>query len=371
MANQNVAVLDFGSSKLTVLVGSKGVARSATVKAKGVSDYAGFMDGEFLDVARLTDSIKGAILEAESMGHVRIKQLYVGVPAEFSYNICKPLDLFFNKSTKIRPVHLKRLFQSQNGLAKPDTHTIINQTPIYFKLDSGEKVTHPEGYRTMSLHALASFVYVDNYFIETVMESVSSLGIKHVKFISNALSESLYLISPTERAKGSILIDCGYITTSIAHVMGEGVLDLKSFSLGGGHVSRDLGELLDIPFEVAEDLKRKLVISLDAKPQDYYETVVEGESSKFSAKMVNNIALARIDMIGQAIEKCFAEFSFAPENDEVVYVTGGGLAYIKGMKDYLSKLLKKNVVLINPAPLQFDKPDLSSELALLEIAVEL
>ncbi len=369
MSGSNVAVLDFGSSKLTVLVGEKGFGSSFRLKAKGSSDYAGFMDGEFLDANGLKNSIFAAIDQAEKMLKKKIKTIYVGVPAEFCYNQCVALDLFFTSKTKLKKWHTNRLFSMHKDKEFSTTHTIIDRTALYYKLDDGTKVLNPVGKLSNDLHALVSYVFADNRFVKTVEQALGEIGLHNYEFISSSLAESIYLLDEQTRTDGVVLIDCGYITTGIAHCLGDGVLDLKSFSLGGGHITSDISELLKIPFESAEELKRKMVVSLDAKPQDYYEAMVNGKPTKFSAKTVNDIALARVDMILEAILKSFADFSHLMNGETKVFLTGGGLAYTKGMRDYISNYFKREVTIIAPSPLQFNKPDLSSEISLLQVAI--
>lgn len=369
MSRSQVAVLDFGSSKITVLVGDKSAANLLRVKAKGMSDYAGFMDGEFLEPNALRNNIYMAVSNAEKVLNKKIKRIYIGVPAEFSYNQCLPLELVFTAKTKIKQRHLNKLFAIHKDKVSSQTSKVINKVPVYYTLDDGNKIIDPVMCVSSSVKAYTSFILADNNFINLVSKALFDIGIHNFEFVSSNLVESLYLTEPEIRERSAILIDCGFITTSVTHVLSEGIIDLKSFSLGGGHITSDLSELLNVPFYSAEQLKRKLVVSLDAKPQDYYEAVVNNKITKFSAKTVNDISLARIDMIGEAILKSFEDFTHPIMPSVSVYLTGGGLSYIKGIKDYLSKYINYDINILAPAPLQLNKPELSSEVSLLDIAI--
>lgn len=369
MSRLQVAVLDFGSSKITVLVGDKGAGNLLRVKAKGMSDYAGFMDGEFLEPNALRNNIYKAISEAEKSLKKKIKRIYVGVPAEFSYNQCLPLELAFTSKTKIKQRHLNKLFAINKDKVSSQTSKVINKVPVYYTLDDGNKIVDPVACVSSSIKSYTSFILANNNFINLVSKALFDIGVNNFEFVSSNLVESLYLIEPETREKSAILIDCGFITTSVTHILSEGIIDLKSFSLGGGHITSDLSEVLSIPFYSAEQLKRKLVISLDAKPQDYYEAIVNNKITKFSAKTANDISLARIDMICEAILKSFEDFIHPIMPSVSVYLTGGGLSYIKGVKDYLSKYLNYDINILSPQPLQLSKPELSSEVSLLDIAI--
>ena len=369
MFRSQVAVLDFGSSKITVLVGERGVGNTLRVKAKGMSDYDGFMDGSFLNIEALKNNIFTAVYDAEKMLNKKIKKIYIGTPAEFCFNKCTFLELTFNNKTKIKQRHINKLFALNKDKIVSDVNTVINKVPIYYILDDGNKISDPINCVTSSIKVFTSFILVDNDFIKQVSTALFNIGISNFEFVSSNLVEALYLIEPEHREKGAILIDCGFITTSVANILGDGIVDLKSFSLGGGHIASDLSELLKIPFYSAEQLKRKLVLSLDVTPQDYYEALVNNKITKFSSKIVNDITLARIDMICEAVLKCLEDFSNSILPSTTVYLTGGGLSYIKGIKDYLSNYLKYEINIVMPHPLQLQKPELSGEVALLDVSL--
>jgi len=53
MAKNTVSVLDFGSSKLTLLVGNRTVNNNFNIISSSDIEYAGFMNGEFLEEENL------------------------------------------------------------------------------------------------------------------------------------------------------------------------------------------------------------------------------------------------------------------------------------------------------------------------------
>lgn len=53
-----------------------------------------------------------------------------------------------------------------------------------------------------------------------------------------------------------------------------------------------------------------------------------------------------------------------------IYLTGGGLNYLRGIRDYLSRKLGRRIELINPTLPQISKPDFSSEIGLLDMALQ-
>ena len=66
MSKNYVSVLDIGSSKLTVMIGEKGVNNTFNVRGAGEVNYAGFYEGVFLEPENLQSAIKEAISKAET-----------------------------------------------------------------------------------------------------------------------------------------------------------------------------------------------------------------------------------------------------------------------------------------------------------------
>ena len=369
MAKTEVAVLDFGSSKRTILVGQASVNGIIKIVASGVSDYAGFINGKFIEPDKLSSAIIYAKNQAEHTLGRKIKRLYVGVPTEFCVNRIEKISMNLNSRTKIKQKNLDKLFL--NAPISYENFRIINKTPIYYLLDDNNKVFNPIGCYSSIISVLASFVLIDEQFYNYLDKVMCGVGVYTYELISAALCESLYLIEPENRQNGAIFIDCGFITTSVNAIYGEGVTDLKSFSIGGGHITGDLMEVLEIPFESAEQLKRKAILTLAATDEDYYETLIENSIVKFKARLVNEIILARIDEIVLAIEKCLDMFDNKLSDDIVIYLSGGGLNYFKGVAQYLENNLNRVVKLVAPQPLQYNKPTLSSVLGIMHTAISM
>ncbi len=145
---------------------------------------------------------------------------------------------------------------------------------------------------------------------------------------------------------------------------------LNSFSLGGGHICGDLAQCLQIPFASAEQLKSKIVLSVSPNQNDVYEVMVQNKVTPISMNFTNSVVCDRIDMIASAINKCLLLCKQEYPEYIDVYLTGGGISYIKGAKDKLSKRIRKNVKLIATNDAQLNKPHLSSSVGLLDMALK-
>ena len=197
---------------------------------------------------------------------------------------------------------------------------------------------------------------------------LKNIGITTVEYLSSPLCEALYLLPQERREETAVLIDCGYIATSVAVVKGQGLISLKSFAVGGGHISADLMECLHISFDEAEQLRKQLVLSVVPSSNDDYELMRNSGIFPVSMKQANEITNDRIEMIATLIKKCLQkDFETIPSMP--FYLTGGGISYIKGGKDVLSKYMGVNVSVLCPNDVHFAKPHYSSLLGILSKAI--
>lgn len=371
MVKKEVAILDFGSSKVTVLIAERGVNGTFNIKGTGEIEYAGYYEGKFLEPEKVKLAVGLAINNAETTARARITKLYIGVPSEFTTVICRESSLTFPKRKKITESDINQLFFEGNIYRKNPTHTVINNSPIYFTLDDNRRIIEPRGYMSSKLSGYVSYCLAENNFLDFVEELVNDLGIRSTQYISSALAESLFLFDPDVRDRYAILVDCGHISTSVMLSRGDGLLFLNSFSMGGGHITGDLSQCLKITFYQAEGLKRKVVLSLLADESDFYEVAGKDYMIPFSAKTTNEIVTERIDLIASFILKCFSRCEYDFPEYIPVYLTGGGLSYIKGARDYLSKRLGRKVEIIAPPMPQLNRPHFSTALGVLDIALDL
>lgn len=366
---KETAVLDIGSSKISVMIGERGINNTFNIKSGAEENYDGFLDGEFLSEDSLREAIVSAVSKAESNLRYKIKKLYISVPSEFSFCSVKEVNVTFPKRKRIKDNDVFEIFDSCQNF--PEDNFVINRSPIYFILDDNRKVLNPVGCVTNKLNVLISFIVTEKRFIDLISSILSSINIDMVDFVSSALSEALYLTEPEMRDNGLVLIDVGYITTSVSLVKGDGLLNLKAFSMGGGHITGDLCQCLKLSFNEAENLKRKVVLSLDATDNDFYEINVDGSLQPVSAKLVNEIILARLETFASIFNRILnaPEFSGYNLNYLPVYMTGGGINYLKGAKDFLSKNIGKNIEYVSPNVPQMNRPHYSGILSLLNVAL--
>ena len=365
---ESVAIMDIGSSSIVTLVGENGVNNTFNILGRGEVSYAGFQNAEFLEPENLKFAIASSISYAELQAESKITEIYLGVPGEFCSCVTKTINLTFPKHKKISRFDVENIYKIGRNFEETDI-SVINNSVVYFELDESKRVIDPIGLKAKKIAGNISYILAMNSYLKMMKQIFSELKITILGFISSVLAECLYLFEPSVRDKYVLLVDSGYITTNVALARGNALLSLNSFSMGGGYITSDLSQCLKITFNEAERLKHKVVLAWDAKPTDTYE--IEGDEYllTYSAKATNEIVTDRVEMICEYIQKCLDLCVYDLPDFLPLYITGGGLSFIKGVSHIISKKLKRQVKIVTPQSLNQLKPYDSSEEGLLNLAL--
>lgn len=366
---QDVAILDFGSSKITVLIGERGVNNTITVNGIGECEYAGFSDGEWFEPEQLTYVIGHAMSNAETNSRTKIRHLYIGVPGDFTTTVCRDVSVSFPRKKRITDQDVDALHTQHEEFSSLPDYTLINVQPVYYTLDDERRLIQPAGLNSTRLGGHISYIFAENRFISFIDRIMDELGMESVEYVSALLAETLFLFDEIKRDRYVLLLDVGYITSSIVLARGDGILFQRTFALGGGHVTGDLATVLEISFTKAESLKRKVVLSLNVGEKDVYEVVSRDGTETYPAQLVNEIVNETVARLARTVNKCLAQCEYDYPDYIPLSLTGGGLSYIKGARDALSKQLGKPVEIVGPPLPQFSRPHLSSSLGLMNLVL--
>ena len=351
-------VLDVGSSKLTALCGSN-VMGKLVISAQCSCPYAGFLDGEFLDFDDLAQGLE-KVLSSLQLGLAEpIKKITVGVPAEFCYSVTKKVNVTFAVRTKITDEIMQEVFEK--AVENLDGYFAINAETVFAVIDDGQKVISPLGAKAIKLSVLVNTIYAKKSFVATFNELLLSQGVWSVNYISTPLAIVQTFFG--DLAQSVCIVDIGYLSSSVCIAKGRGIEKMFSFSKGGAHVEVALMDAFALTLKEAMALKKNLVLSLDENTLEFYEATNLGKTRKILAKSANAVAEEALSELAYIISECIKK-SNAPDFGSI-YLTGGGITQISGIKAYLADQLGLEVNFLSYTNFGISNPYHSSSIALL------
>ena len=303
--------------------------------------YDGFMDGEFLSEDELEQDFNTLIEGMTQKIKKPISSIVVGVPSEFCICVCKRISRKYVGLHKITDNDLVSLYQSNANFGDSEDYSLISFSPMQCVLDDEYKTLSPVGKKSSSLVLDASYILAKNSFINLIKEKFKKLGVENVEFVSAALGQAMNCEPVKDDKKPIAVVDVGHITTSVCVYKGEGLALLTSFSMGGGHISSDLMQVIGLNFKSAELIKRKVILTIESRKNEHYEVCYKGNLIKAPINMTNQVVKSRIEIIAKIIKDILSIDEVFSGID--IYLTGDGIANFKGVKNIIKDVTGLNV----------------------------
>ncbi len=368
MQKKQVAIIDIGSSKIRTVIGERGINDTFVIKYNADYEYDGFSNGEFFDKEAYIDLIKKIGVELKNMYHGILTTVYVGVPGDFTEVFVRDTQVSFSKKKKITEQDLDDLFDNAFSSELVDI-TLINRSAILYELDDFRRVANPVGESSEILKAKLSFIICKDYFVKDTEKTLQSCGIHNVEFVSSPLAEALFLVDADVRDRLAVLVDVGYITTTLSIIQGDGLIYMKSFDFGGGYITAELVNNFELSFEEAERVKRK--INLLSKSASVEMDLFECDNGKYlKTNEVSKTILSSLDDLCEKISTSLFEYNFSLPEYVSLMITGGGISFLRGAKEHIADRLNMISQIVAPNVPLMEKPTMSSILSLLNLALE-
>jgi len=368
MKNKYVAVLDFGSSKITCMAASK-VADSGEflIRAIGQSVYNGFDDNNWYEPDTIRGAIRDAITQVENKLNTAIKEIYVGVPGVFCAVATGEASLTFHSKKKIDKDDVAEIIKKADIFENVAELIPLGGKPVYYVLDGAIKTYDPVGNIASKLTGLVSFSFMKSTFRNSIAPILMEKGVTKIVYVNGCEAQASFVTQSMFGTAGhAIILDIGHITTNVTLCGGNGVLFGKTFALGSGYLASDLCQVIGCDFNYAMSILEKVNLNLEIQEGDAYS--INGRM--VDAKRTNEVIKARIGQIADYIIKSFNYCNMPIPSNTPIVLTGGGLTYLRGGADCLASFLGKQIRTYESVNPQTRRNEYTSTYGLLAEAVK-
>lgn len=169
--------------------------------------------------------------------------------------------------------------------------------------------------------------------VDRVIEVIEGAGLEPYGLEIESIAQARSLIGETEAKETVLVLDIGDRRTSFTILDSSVPCFTSSIPLCGQSFSDAIAKALGISFEEAEKIKINYGIGLDAKEDAIFNSL---------RPVLENLALE----IEKSIDFYLSGLKYSGSVDKII-ICGGG-ANTKGIIPYLSKRLKKDVILGDP-----------------------
>ncbi|MEI6437615.1 MAG: cell division protein FtsA [Candidatus Omnitrophota bacterium] len=250
--------LDIGSQKIKASLCKVQDAENFELLGVHEVDTRGFKEASVNDIGEFSGAISAALDGLARKTKVKFRDICLGVGGELvETRMSRAIIPLTERGNKvIAPSDVRFSRQQARLLGMRLEEEVIEDFVRQFKVDDINVALNPVGLYGRKLEVEVLLVLMNNSKLRNIQKAVKQAGyeVGNVFFNGAALSEAA--IDRQHRMDGCVLVDVGAKKTEV-FVYKEGLL--KSFNValfGGDRITARLAKELNIPFALAEDIKK-------------------------------------------------------------------------------------------------------------------
>lgn len=334
-----VAGIDVGSENIRAVV--------ATIAPDGALSVVGYNEGKNSGMQKgVVDTLSGPaeavdkmLLEVERMSGFSINSAFVSINGSNVMSVqAEGRIALGTPDHEITSEDLDRV-EGATILGKiPANREILDVLPLSYTLDGQSGIKDPLGMTGLLLEMRANVISALMPTAVNLKKSLDGGGITAEKLIPSVMAAGAAVLTEKQRENGVAVVDLGYATTGIAIYENGDLQYVSVIPVGANNITNDLAILLQVPTEIAEDIKRRFVTGL-FKDDDKEIVIKKGrEELAFKRRDVNRVVRDRLDEIFAGVANEIKLAGYAKKLPEGIVLVGGG-AKMRDLDVYVKSAL--------------------------------
>ncbi len=351
-----IVAVEFGSSKIRGVAGSKNVDGSIQVLAMEQVDARNCIrKGVVYNIDKTVMALKGIVEKMESALDLRITKVYVGIGGRSLRTVKNTESRIFATKTVISQEVVDALLRS-NKTTCYEGYEILDVVPQEYRVGV-DTTLDPVGVLANQIEATFLNVIAKTEMKEYALKCLQDCGLEVAGLFISPLTLGHVLLSDTERRSGCALVDFGYGTTTVSVYKNNLLRHLAVIPLGGNNITMDLCSL-----QLDEDEAEQLKVTYGAarshlKGDDENKELLMPNNRTVPERNLLDIVEAREEEIIRNVE---AQISYSGYQGNLLsgLVLTGGASNMKDIDQAVTsriQLSKVRVVRTVPLTLHVDK----------------
>lgn len=348
-----IAALDVGTTKCCCLIARPGADRSLRIVGIGHHGSQGLRSGAIADMDAVEASVRATVEAAERMAGENIREVVVNLSGGNPTSRLIAYDAAID-GREIGDGDLRRILDGANFLRQPSPERrIIHAIPLTYSIDGSRGVRDPRG---MYAYRLGVNMHVISAQVSAVRNLTACISRCHLAVEATAVSSyaaALATVDESERKLGSILIDMGGGTTSLAVFFDGDLVHTDVLPVGGSHVTSDVARGLSTPLVQAERIKtlHGSVIPTASDDREVIKVPTVGEEGTtykhVPRSMLVGIIRPRVEETIELVRSRLEAAGFSQVAGRRVVLTGGA-SQLPGVPELAGMILDKQVRIGRP-----------------------
>ena len=344
--------IDIGNSKISCVVCDLKKDQKPNILSFVSLPTNNISKNSFTNYNSLKNEILEVIQKSAKESQTEIKSINLNIPLSSSISYYYESNINI-ENEPINDLHLKKALNQSNFFDNILNYEILMNYIINYELDNKTVLISPLGNFANNLNLNFYKLVVDQNMINTYKNLFSDINIHIANFIPNVLSSSLSTLTDDDKQLGSICIDIGSSSTSLALFENNKLLFCDSINVGSKNITNDIARGLSTDLDSAERLKT-LYGSVLTTPSDEFEIIevplVSSENKQFkqvNRSAINSIIKPRVEETLELVWQKLKQYNFHKKKIKNVVLTGGG-SQLEGIGEYAEIIFDSNVRLGKP-----------------------
>ncbi len=252
-----ITSIDVGTTKICTIMADI-VDEVPRVVGVGISPSRGLHKGLVVNIHEARESIRDSVRKAEQTSNFKVETAYVGVTGRHVTSANNHGVVAITRNDRVvRPVDLRRVLTSAQSVKVPAERRLLHVIPRSYAVDGQPGVQNPVGMHGFRLDVETHVITAAVTSVQNLVKCIHSLGIDIEDLVLEPLASSEAVLSEDERQVGVIMADIGGGTTDVAIFREGSIWHTSILPVAGYQLTRDVAIGLGLPFEIAEEMKKK------------------------------------------------------------------------------------------------------------------
>ena len=250
--------IDVGTTKVCTTIADVNNGGDIRVVGVGITPSTGLHKGLVVNISDARESIRESIKKAEQASNYKIESAYVGVTGRHVSSLNNRGVVAITRNDRlVRPDDLRRVLQCAQSVKTPSDRKLLHVIPRGYAVDGQTGVKNPVGMHGFRLDVETHVITAAVTSVQNLVKCIRGIGVDIDGLILEPLASSEAVLTEDEKQVGIILADIGGGTTDIAVFREGSIWHTSILPVAGYQITRDVSLGLGLPFDVAEEMKKR------------------------------------------------------------------------------------------------------------------
>ncbi|MFC2048108.1 cell division protein FtsA [Chloroflexota bacterium] len=294
-----LASIDVGTTKVCTTIAEVDGGGVIRVAGVGVAPSNGLHKGLVVNINEARESIHESVRKAEQTSGYRVESAYVGVTGRHVSSLNNRGVVAITRNDRlVRPDDLRRVLQCAQSIKVPSDRKLLHIIPRGYAVDGQVGVQNPVGMHAFRLDVETHVITAAVASIQNLAKCIRGIGVDIEDLVLEPLASSEAVLTEDEKQVGVILADIGGGTTDIAVFKDGSIWHTAILPVAGYQLTRDVAIGLGLPFDVAEEMKKRygsVIPVYEGKTESISDLAEDGHGASYQD--LCDIIKARIEEI--------------------------------------------------------------------------